>query len=315
MAANHQVTVLMTVYNESRWIRTSIDSILSQTYPDFRFLIVDDASTDDTREIINSYDDPRIQLVCLDKNVGQTAALNVGLRLVETPWVARMDGDDFSAPERLEAEMKVLADDPSLSCVGTWAWIFQDNPDDHQGEVILPEDYAAILRHLLRGVPIVHGTIVAKTTALLDVGAYDERYRYAADLELYDRLLPKYSAVNLPQKLLGIRHHPGQGQRTRTSLDEVIAILSGRLETSRYSPEEAGIIRTSLSRHLIVLARQSVGVGHFGEGLSALSRAFRISPKTFFWHTFTVFIGYAVPARHRTRLKNAVLRILSPAKT
>ena len=75
----------MTVYNESRWVRTCIDSMLSQTYPDFRFLIVDDASTDDTRDIICSYDDSRIQLVCLEKNVGQTAALNVGLKLVETP--------------------------------------------------------------------------------------------------------------------------------------------------------------------------------------------------------------------------------------
>ena len=314
MTTNYQVTVLMTVYNESRWVRTCIDSMLSQTYPDFRFLIVDDASTDDTRDIIRSYDDSRIQLVCLEKNVGQTAALNVGLKLVETPWVARMDADDFSAPERLEAEMQVLADDPSLSCVGTWAWIFHDDPDVHQGEVVLPEDYESILRHLLRSIPIVHGTLVAKTQALLDVGAYDERYRYAADMDLYDRFLTKYSAVNLPRKLLGIRHHPGQGQRTRRSLEEVIAILSGRLETGRYSPEEAGIIRTSLSRQLIVLARQSGGIRHPGEVVSALARAFRLSPRTFFWHAFTVFLGYAVPARQRTRLKKAIFKILSPAK-
>lgn len=314
MMTNPQVTVLMTVYNESRWVRTCIDSMLCQTYPDFRFLIIDDASTDDTRDIIRLYDDPRIQLVCLEENVGQTAALNVGLKLVETPWVARMDADDYSAPERLEAEMRVLADDPSLNCVGTWAWIFHEDPDVHQGEVVLPEDYESILRHLLRSIPIVHGTIVAKTQALLDVGAYDERYRYAADMELYDRLLTKYHAKNIPEKLLGIRHHPGQGQRTRTALDEIIAIQAGRLETDRYTPDQQDVIRTTLSRQLIVLARQVGGRGHLGELLTILFRALRISPKTFIWHSFSVFAGYSVPERHRNRLKEAVSKILSPAK-
>jgi len=124
-----QVTILMTVYNESRWVRTSVDSMLAQTYHDFHFLIVDDASTDDTREIIRSYDDPRIELVSLEKNVGQTAALNVGLKLVKTPWIARMDADDFSPPKRLETEMRTLEADPGLDCVGTWAWTFLEQPD------------------------------------------------------------------------------------------------------------------------------------------------------------------------------------------
>jgi glycosyltransferase involved in cell wall biosynthesis len=305
----------MTVYNESRWVRTSVDSMLAQTYNDFHFLIVDDASTDDTREIIRSYDDPRIGLVCLEKNVGQTAALNVGLKLVKTPWFARMDADDYSPPTRLETEMRTLADDPSLDCVGTWAWTFLEQPDDPYGEIVLPEDYSEMLRRLLRSVPMIHGTLVARTESFLDIGGYDERYRYAADMELYDRLLPKYRAKNIPEKLLGIRHHPGQGQRTRTSLDEIIAIQSRRLKTDRYTPEERRIIQITLSRQLIVLARQVGGKGHLVESLSILSRALRISPKTFPWHSFSVFIGYSIPERHRNRLKEVVSRVLSPAKT
>ena len=81
---NGGLTVLMAVYNGSAYLRTAMDSILQQTYSDFQFLIVDDASTDDTREIIRSYEDSRIQLICLEQNVGQTASLNIGLRQAST---------------------------------------------------------------------------------------------------------------------------------------------------------------------------------------------------------------------------------------
>ena len=105
----------MTVHNESSYLRTAVDSMLAQTYSDFHFLIVDDASTDDSREIVNSYQDERIQLVALEKNVGQTKALNIGITYVETDWIARMDADDYSAPQRLEEQMKAIeADYPRL---------------------------------------------------------------------------------------------------------------------------------------------------------------------------------------------------------
>lgn len=309
-----QLTVLMAVYNEHRFVRTCIDSMLSQTYPDFRFLIVDDASTDDTREIIRSYDDKRIELVCLEQNIGQTAALNVGLRQTVTPWVARMDADDFSAPSRLEEQMKTLDADPSLGCVGTWGWTFRVQPEEYEGEVTPPEDYDGILHRLLWSTPIIHGTMIASTKAMHDVGAYDGQYRYAADIEMYDRLLAKYTAINIPQKLLGIRYHDGQGQRTMRALQEIIDIQSRRLESGRYSQSDAGVIRNCLSRHYIVMGRQLAGKGRLRSLISSLARALKLSPKTFFLHLVAVFLGYAVPERHRTRLKRGLLRILSPIK-
>jgi len=309
-----RLTVLMAVYNEHRFVRTCIDSMLAQTYSDFRFLIVDDASTDDTREIIRSYDDPRIELVCLEQNVGQTGALNVGLRQTETPWIARMDADDFSAPTRLEEQMKVLDANPSLSCVGTWGWTFREEPEVYEGAVTPPEDYEGILHRLLWSTPIIHGTMIASTKAMLDVGAYDDQYRYAADIEMYDRLLAKYTAINIPEKLLGIRYHDGQGQRTMRALQEIIDIHSRRLESGRYSQADAGIIRKYLSRQHIVLGRQLAGKGRLGGLLNSLTLALRLSPKTFFPHLVTIFLGHAVPERHRTRLKRVLLRIFSPVK-
>lgn len=311
MSQGCQLTVLMTVFNESRYVRTCIDSILAQSYPDFRFLIVDDASTDDTREIIRSYNDARIDLHYLEDNAGQTAALNVGLQRVKTPWVARMDADDFSAPSRLEEQMGALEADPSLSCVGTWAWIFREYPQVYEGELTPPEDLPDIRRRLLSTTPILHGTIVAKTGALLDVGGYDERYRYAADIELWDRLLVKYTAANLPKKLMGIRYHEGQGQRTITALDEIISIQSRRLASGRYSPEEIAIISSNLSRQHMVLARRMGGQGRFFQLFKSFMRSFRLSPKSSPWLILTVFIGYGVPERYRNRLREFFSRVRS----
>ena len=177
-----QLTVLMTVYNGSPYLRTAIESILQQTYRDFRFLIIDDGSTDDTRDIVWSYDDERIELLCLSRNLGQTAALNIGVRHISTPWIARMDADDYSAPTRLEEQMRVLEADHSLGCLGTFAWWFRDDPKTIGAIHTKPERHADIKRALLVGSPIIHGSIMVSRTALLDVGGYNERYRYSADL-------------------------------------------------------------------------------------------------------------------------------------
>ena len=96
------ITVLMPVYNCALYINEAMDSILSQTFDDFEFLIIDDASTDDTVSIIKSYNDPRIQLVEKPVNTGYTNSLNYGLSIANGKYIARMDGDDISLPERFQ---------------------------------------------------------------------------------------------------------------------------------------------------------------------------------------------------------------------
>jgi glycosyltransferase involved in cell wall biosynthesis len=166
---NGGLTVLMTVYNGSPYLRTAIDSILEQTYCDFQFLIVDDASTDDTREIIRSYEDSRIQLLCLEQNVGQTVALNIGLRQASTQWIARMDADDYSAPSRFEEQMRALDEDSSLACVGSFGWIFRDDPQAVERIVTTPTDSHDIKQASLAELALIHGCIIVSTTAKAQV--------------------------------------------------------------------------------------------------------------------------------------------------
>jgi len=303
-----QLTVLMAVHNGAQYLHTAIDSILRQTYQDFRFLVVDDASTDDTREIVRAYDDGRIELLCLERNLGQTGALNAGLRRASTPWIARMDADDFSAPTRLQEQMEAINLNPSLSCVGTHAWTFNHDPAVVEGAITKPCDHASIRHELLRGSPIIHGSIVVSREALLDVGAYNERYRYANDVELYDRLLDKHLSANIPRKLLGIRRHEEQGSRTKASFDEVIEIFEHRLVNKDYSRPEAEVVRATLSRFHVVRARFSLIEGNILEVSKDLMRALRTSPRNFLWNCIFVSVVYQISERNRVRLKKLLRR-------
>jgi glycosyltransferase involved in cell wall biosynthesis len=296
----------MAVYNGGAFLRTAIDSILQQTYSNFRFLIVDDASTDDTRETVRSYQDERIELLCLDRNVGQTAALNAGLRHASTPWIARMDADDYSAPTRLEEQMAALDSDPSLSCLGTFAWTFSDEPSNPDGVVTTPVTYEEIQRVLL-GSPLIHGSIIISREALLDVGSYNDRYRYCADVEMYDRFLPRYKAAAISRQLLGVRRHVGQGSNTKVAFEEAIEISAHRLATADYSAKDAAVVRGSLSRAHLSHARFLAQEVKFAGIMRDLLAALRVSPKTFLYDCFIVFLVYNVPVRARGK----ILRVLS----
>ena len=96
-----QITVLMAVYNGEKCLNHTIESILNQSFQNFEFLIVNDCSTDNTIELIKSFEDPRIRIHNNAVNLGQTKSLNVGLKLTKGKYIARMDADDYAMPERL----------------------------------------------------------------------------------------------------------------------------------------------------------------------------------------------------------------------
>ena len=303
--------VLMTVYNGGPYLRTAIESILQQTYRDFHFLIVDDASTDDSREMVASYHDDRIELLALKENVGQTAALNIGLHHASQTWIARMDADDYSAPTRFEEQMLALDADDSIVILGTHAWTFREDPNVVDGEFITPLGYVEIKRQLLRGSPLIHSSMIAKRSALLEVGAYDDRYPHSADIDLYDRLMDKHKAANLPLKLYGIRRHGEQGTRTKDAQNETIAIFSRRLLSDRYSNEERTVINASLARFHVVLSHQFGGEGNLVSMFRYLWRALRYSPKTLAWYFPLIYVGYMLPERTLASLKRTLARIRS----
>ena len=300
------LTVLMAVYNGERFLRTAMDSILSQTYPDFRFLVVDDASMDTTPQILRQVRDSRLEILRLDRNIGQTAALNRGLRHAATPYVARMDADDYAAPNRLERQMSVLSRDPSLACVGTFAWEFQDDPLTQQTVIARPESYPEIRKAALHGAGIIHGTIVIRREALLEIGGYDERYRYASDRDMFIRFLPEHKAVNIPEPLLGIRRHGDQDSFSKIAADEYIELFTRLLAGNGQA--EASIVRGSLAYSYLFRSNYFRRKKQYGEWAADWLRAARLSPATCVRSMMGTAARRLLPERLQASLRKAALK-------
>jgi hypothetical protein len=213
------VTVLMTVYNGLPYLFEAIESILNQTYTDFEFLIVDDASTDGSVEVIQSYRDTRIRLVRNSVNLGQAQSLNRGLEEADGDYVARLDQDDRSHPDRLAEQVSAFENKPSLSIVGTWGRRIDGHgkpTGDRRGTVNNRGDFIGQL--LVRRCPFLHPSIMFRRWPILEVGGYDPTFAPAEDYELWTRLAAKgMHAFVIPQTLVEFRVHGGQ--QSCTSVD------------------------------------------------------------------------------------------------
>jgi hypothetical protein len=204
-----EVTVLMSVCNGSKYLGQAIESVLSQTFHNFEFLIVDDGSTDGSSRLIQSFADPRIRLVNNSTNIGLTKSLNRGLRLARGSLIARHDADDISHSTRLAKQVACLDEHPEIALVGT-----QFRVIDELGRVIQEiGDYRAQSQfalewQLLLGNPFTHSTVMFRNDIVLNaLGGYDEGFEYNQDFELWSRLLAQYRATNLPEALLDYRVH------------------------------------------------------------------------------------------------------------
>ncbi len=202
-----KVTVLMAVYNGERHIGETISSVLSQTFEAFEFLIVNDASTDRTREIILSFADPRIRLVENERNLGLARSLNRGLRLAKGELIARQDADDLSEPQRLERQVDFLHAHPEVALVGTW-YTEIDAHGALLGQHELPCEYTPIRWSLLFVCPFVHSAVMLRKSLLLDrIGWYNESLAYSLDYELWNRIARHHAVANLAEHLVRLRVH------------------------------------------------------------------------------------------------------------
>jgi len=177
----------MSVYNGAKFLAEAIDSILAQTFIDFEFIIIDDASSDTSLQVINSYKDARIIVVQNTKNLGLTKSLNIGIAKAKGKYIARMDADDISLPKRLEKQFGFLEEHLEFAFCGTRAKTINDVGDkvDFFNE---PLDTNKILGTLLLKNCFFHSSIIIRRDALLTVSGYDEEFIYAQDYRLYLQL-------------------------------------------------------------------------------------------------------------------------------
>jgi glycosyltransferase involved in cell wall biosynthesis len=196
----------MSVYNGEDYLDAAIESILGQTYEDFEFLIVDDASTDGSRARLQDWaeQDERIRLILKDENEGLGQALHDGVEMAEAPLIARMDGDDIAEPDRLEKQVAYFDDHPETDILGSWA-VDIDEAGRKKQYRRYPTDHDEIVR-LIWTNPLVHPSVMMRKAAIQRVGSYDPDVRKRQDYELWFRCVAGgLRFANYPEALLRYR--------------------------------------------------------------------------------------------------------------
>lgn len=202
-----KVSVLMPVYNTpEEYLRPAMESILAQTYRDFEFVILNDASTDENVEkIIKSYSDKRIRYYKNDVNRGISFSRNRLIELAKGEYLAVFDHDDISFPTRLEKEAAFLDNHSEVGVVGSWYQAF-----DKDKVRKFPTDDAAIKRGLMSGCVVSHTSAMIRKSVLIGNHiSYEEVFSPAEDYALWCRLLSKTNFANIPEALVAYRCHAG----------------------------------------------------------------------------------------------------------
>lgn len=200
------ISVIMPVYNAGRYLKQAIRSILNQSYSNFEFIIINDASTDNSLRIINSFKDRRINIINLHKNVGVAKALNIGLNISQGKYIARMDADDVSLPERLNILRNYLDTHPKTGIVGSWAVEIDQTGKTVSAVNTLTSD-AQIKRQMIYHNPLIHPTVMFRSGLTYTYGNYDEKLNGAEDWDLWLRWGRYTQISNLPQVLLKYRRY------------------------------------------------------------------------------------------------------------
>lgn len=199
------ISVLLPVYNAEKYLNESIESILNQTFTDFELLIIDDGSTDKSWQIIQSFDDRRIQVIRNDKNLGLIKTLNKGINLAKGKYIARMDADDIASQQRLEKQFNFLEQNPQYALIGSQAkFIFENKSSNIIFEIPTNDDEIPIFS--LFNCPFIHPSIMIRTEVLKEF-YYNEDFATAEDYELWTRILKKYKGSNIKEVLLSYRIH------------------------------------------------------------------------------------------------------------
>jgi glycosyltransferase involved in cell wall biosynthesis len=195
-----QVTVLMSVWNGEAHVAAAVESILAQSYRAFEFLIIDDASADRTPQILRSFADERVRVICNESNLGLTRSLNRGLELARGELIARQDADDWSHPQRIERQVAFLDEHPAVAAVGAQARLV-DGSGASLGNKDFPLTHEAICWMHLFDNALAHSAVTFRKAA----GAYHEAYTASQDYELWSRLSATQRLANLPERLVTLR--------------------------------------------------------------------------------------------------------------
>ena len=213
-----KISVILPVFNAQIYLRESIESILSQSFTNFELIIINDGSTDQSLEIIQSYTDERIKLIN-QANAGLPISLNRAIAIAKGQYLARQDADDISLPTRLAEQAAYLDEHPACALLGSWANILEDNsPTDRTLQH--PHLNGDIALKILFFNCFVHSSVMIRKSVLEKSGLYpEERDKFPPeDYDLWLRISKDFEVANIPKALLQYRELPNSISRTKLQI-------------------------------------------------------------------------------------------------
>ncbi len=257
------ISVIMPVYNSGAYLEKAIKSVLSQTYKDFEFIIINDGSHDITSRILSKLSDERIKVINLEKNQGIVNALNIGVRQSRGQYLARMDADDISHPNRFEKQLVFLKNNPLLAAVGSFTRVINKS-----GKQLFttepPTRDSAIHQHLLKDSCIAHGSVMMRKDLVQKIGGYNNspKVKHAEDYDLFVRLAKHYQLANIPEYLYTRIEHESsvshQNYLQQSHAARYIADLARKNLPKQKSPSISVLMPTYNNANYIGAAIQSV---------------------------------------------------------
>jgi len=201
VAGHPKVSVIMSVYNDEKYVSKSVDSILRQTFKDFEFIIVNDASTDKTRAILDRINDKRVVIINNPKRSGPAQARNVALKKAKGNYIAIMDSDDISAPQRFVKQVEYMKKNPKVGIVGA----SQENIDKNGKKIISqkrPTEIAIVRWAMFFGdCRVSHSTVMMRKDVIKTLRGYLMSARAGEDYDLWTRALFITNIANMPDVL------------------------------------------------------------------------------------------------------------------
>ena len=258
-----RVSVLMPVYNGEQYLAEAIESILNQTFADFEFIIIDDASQDGSLSIVRDFArrDKRIQIIENQDNLGLSISLNKGIRAARGEYIARMDADDISTPQRFEDQVAFMDANPDIGICGTWVEYFGGD-----AEILkFPLNHDAIYARMLFENALAHPSVMMRAISIKEQGLlYDEEVQYAQDYELWSRAVIMVKLANIDQILLRYRIHSQRiGSKYGREQHQTHGLIYRRL-LARF-----GLNFTSEDIHL----HQLISTHRYGDDIDFIRRA------------------------------------------
>ena len=282
------VSVIMPSYNHERYISEAIESVLNQTFTDFELIIIDDASKDESKQIIESYrkKDDRIKAIFHDRNMGVERTANDGIELANGKFIALFASDDVWLPEKLEEQLKVFQRDPQVGLVYSDAYIinerknnevtkFSDTSTFYRGDI-----YKKLLCADSKFIPGL--TIMVKKECFDRVGLQDPETHGIGDYDMLLRITKEYNVDFVDKPLAKYRQHS-----SNISLDTINTVKGVKIAIDKAFKEDVNGSLSDVKNKVysdcyLMFATAFFNKGDFKESRKNYKKGIKIYPKNFF---------------------------------